>query len=294
MPSVLFLGESPPPGAPPDFRPFDCQSGDRLAKRALGLVSRAPLLAHVPRANVFDVPTGAGKGTPEWDKDEARENSDLKIGYFGRDATIVALGARPLAALRGEHLDFHAWERRDGYDLVAARHPSGRSTSLNTGAKMAEARRCLMPELVAGCPGLRPWHFDLDDVAVLADLAHAVSPHRPALAAAALVIACEVRRATKRFSDHKYSEICGADDSIFILQNNRAEAVDHSLRITAKVTQNGDDGSGSFACLWHDTIHAKEIATRERWCARQAWCADYPVEVKRATYGRLVALGVET
>ena len=43
--SIVFVGESPPAGAPPDFSPFDCASGTRLAS-ILGLRDRATLLAH--------------------------------------------------------------------------------------------------------------------------------------------------------------------------------------------------------------------------------------------------------
>ena len=40
MTALLFVGESPPAGSPPDFRPFDCASGTRLAS-VLGLIDRA-------------------------------------------------------------------------------------------------------------------------------------------------------------------------------------------------------------------------------------------------------------
>lgn len=54
-----------------------------------------------------------------------------------------------------------------------------------------DMRAMLLPELILGAPGLRPWHFQLDDPATLANLAAAVSPRCPALGAAALTWAAE-------------------------------------------------------------------------------------------------------
>ncbi len=54
-----------------------------------------------------------------------------------------------------------------------------------------DMRAMLAPELILGAPGLRPWHFRLDDPATLADLSAAVSPRCPALGAAALTWAAE-------------------------------------------------------------------------------------------------------
>src|SRR5687767_6185322 len=86
--TILFVGESPPAGAPPNFRPFDCASGSRLAK-ALGLVDRAALLDNVPFTNVFPTPTGV-RGCPPWSAPAATlRGHALRQEHAG--ASIVAL-----------------------------------------------------------------------------------------------------------------------------------------------------------------------------------------------------------
>jgi len=200
-PSILFVGESPPPGAAPYFRPFDCASGTRLATILLGLRGRDELLAHVPRANIFDVPTGP-PGCPGWSAVDARGNAiGLLSKVAGSARTIVALGRKVAEALGMPHavpdraLNWTpqvgtSWQRM-GVRCVYVPHPSGASPVLNDGALRADMRAMLLPELVLGAPGLRPWHFRLDDPATLADLAAAISPRCPALGAAALTWAAE-------------------------------------------------------------------------------------------------------
>lgn len=200
MTPLLFLGEAPPPGAAPDFRPFDCLSGDRMARHMLGLRTRAPMLAHVRIANVFDEPgTGvSGKG-PAWDLEAARQRgADILAEYMGGGA-IVALGERPRAALGLAELRVGSMVRAPsapqvlGAWVLAMPHPGGRGQALNTEPQRAAIRAALLPEVVASCPGLAPADFRLDEPAVLRDLAVAVSPLRPHVAAAALVIAAETK-----------------------------------------------------------------------------------------------------
>lgn len=193
-PTVLFVGESPPPGAAPDFRPFDCASGTRLAKHVLGLVDRAALLDHVPRVNVFLTPTGPA-GCPPWDAGRAA----TAVGHVAHDAvrngyeSLVLLGGKVAAAFGLDHLPAISHgcvtDSFAGLSALYLPHPSGASTSLNDPVVLRDARRAALPELVLGCFTLRPWHFRLDDPAVLADLAAAVSPHDPAVGAAALLYA---------------------------------------------------------------------------------------------------------
>lgn len=203
-PSVLFIGESPPPGAPPDFRPFDCASGTRLAKHLLGLVDRATLLEHVPRANVFDTPTGP-PGCPPWDPEAARVAAERHVLAAGATPPApyrarVLLGAKVADAFGKGHLPplggacaSHDPPGAPTYYLRVP-HPSGTSTALKSPDAIRAARLALLPELVLGCPTLRPWHFRLDDPTVLADLAVAVGPHDPAAAAAALLHAAAQHR----------------------------------------------------------------------------------------------------
>lgn len=198
--SILLIGESPPPGAAPDFRPFDCASGTRLATIMLGLRGRDELLAHVPRTNIFDAPTGP-PGCPKWDAPRARMNGATVFYRMPEQRTIVALGRKTAEALGMPHavpdkaLNWTpplgtTWDRM-GTRCIYAPHPSGASSALNNAEVRGDMRATLMPELILGAPTLRPWHFRLDDPATLADLAAAVSPRCPALGAAALTWAAE-------------------------------------------------------------------------------------------------------
>lgn len=193
--TVLFVGESPPPGAPAGFRPFDCASGTRLARHALGLVDRAALLDHVPLVNLFDRPTGP-KGTPAWQPAVAEEAAFAVCGAPRARAckSVVMLGSRVAEAFRCGHLPGPI-SSTIGYCtaaglgpvvVVRAPHPSGASTVLNDAGLVREVRRALLPELVLGVPTLRPWHFRLDDPAVLEDVALVVAPLRPSAGLVAL------------------------------------------------------------------------------------------------------------
>lgn len=201
--SLLFVGESPPAGSPPDFRPFDCASGTRLAS-VLGLLDRATLLEHVPMANLFASPVGV-RGTPQWADGDARQAAKRlswhevhgpEDSYNGRQA-IVALGRRVADAFDLPTADARSripvppvlaqWHHACGPLITYAPHPSGQSQALNDPATRTAVRRTLLPELVLGCPTMRPWHFRLDDPAVLLDLAVAVAPSCVAVGIAALV-----------------------------------------------------------------------------------------------------------
>ena len=199
--SLLFVGESPPAGSPPDFRPFNCASGTRLAG-VLGLVDRATLLQHVPMANLFASPVGVN-GAPGWADGDAHQMADrLLHRHYDNNAerydvhAIVALGRRVADAFDLPAADARAripvppvlaqWRHACGPLITYAPHPSGQSQALNDPATRTAVRRTLMPELVLGCPTLRPWHFRLDDPAVLLDLAVAVAPSCVAVGIAAL------------------------------------------------------------------------------------------------------------
>lgn len=273
----MLVGESPPPGAAPDFRPFDCNSGDRLV-HCLGLRSRALLLEHVPRCNIFDQPGVGLPGGPRWSQEVAAHRG-LVIRKSAQDGgmTIVALGRWPAIAIGlPKEPPWCSWHRVDGVDIIAAPHPSGRSSTLNTTAGQTMVRRALLPEIMAGCPGLRPWHFDLDRVEVLADLGAAVSPLDPALGVAALRIADEVHRA--KAAPNKHWSL----DSFH-------QAVDFGMRLLVRGCSRGVDGAADE--LGRIPRAAADLRARSK-AAAQSIARDYPVEVLRATVGRYFALGV--
>ena len=189
---LLFVGESPPAGSPPDFRPFDCASGTRLAN-VLGLLDRATLLQHVPMANLFASPMGV-KGAPGWNLADAFVEAS---GIAAVRGAIVALGRRVADAFDLPTADARSripvppvlaqWRHACGPLITYAPHPSGQSQALNDPTTRTAVRRTLLPELVLGCPMLRSWHFRLEDPAVLLDLAVAVAPSCVAVGIAALV-----------------------------------------------------------------------------------------------------------
>lgn len=207
---LLFVGESPPPNSPADFTPFDCDSGDRLA-RLLGLRDRETLLAHTHRVNIFDAPVGVGPGTPSWSDAHARENADV-IARTLAPRVIVTLGQRVAHAF-GVPSDVHYvphhmpitvadgkdWNDDDATcDVIVAPHPSGRSAKLNNAPDRREFRRGMLVDLVHAAPRLTPLDFALapsaarmrtDVIAareILADLAHVVCPTDPRAGACAL------------------------------------------------------------------------------------------------------------
>lgn len=274
MPDVLFVGESPPTGAPPDFVPFDCNSGDRLAK-VMGLVSRAVLLAHVPRANIFDTPGVGVTDRSEWDKDAARARGQL-ICCSHATRTVVALGRRPAAALGIDDLvPWGTWRRIGGVTVLVAPHPSGRASVLGQAGPRLDARRYLMPELVIGCPALRPWHFDLDDVGVLVDLGAAISPHDVALGVAIVRVVTEVHRAvaTPRGFKGKLADYrATADVGLPTLALHAAQGAEH------------------VADLLQLRRGATELYARAKPAAVMPEVQDYPVAVLRATIGRHAAI----
>lgn len=283
-PSVVFVGESPPPGAPPGFVPFDCTSGDRLAKLALGLRFRGDLLAHVERVNIFDVPGMGAQGGPKWDADAARDVADTicrsRRGSNSDRTTIVALGRDVGEAFvaGGKRMPWGTWIRLDDVDVVFTPHPSGRASVLNTTDARISARRYLLPELVAGCRGLRPWHFDLSDHGILADLGAAVSPFDPALGIAALRIADEVWRSPVAPRGWTRQEF--------------GDAVNVSLLELSNACTRGVSSTATILSYVGIRLPRIETDLRSRSKAAASLVAGYPVEVLRATVGRYVALGV--
>jgi uracil-DNA glycosylase len=291
--SVLLLGESPPPKAPPDFIPFDCQSGTNLA-RFLGLKSRAEVLAHLPRANCFDEPTGVTPNTPKWDKAQARLNAEAEVVNRPTARVVVALGRRAADALgMADDAPALTWQRLrhlDGVDALHVPHPSGRSNSLNTDFKRAEARQAMLVEVVLGCPTLRPWHFRLDEPAVLADLGAALCPLRPALGVAACVLMAEIKAHHERVTA---PDFVNRRDSPPITAAARTSLA----RVDLPMVQVSLLAAHDLTALSHalaSPIGGKRSLLAQERNARDTMpeVQNYPSAVARAIYGRHVALGV--
>lgn len=174
-PTILFLGESPPAGAAPDFLPFDCASGTRLA-RVLGLRDgrRAVVDALRPR-NLFAEARGV-RGAPAWDPHEAEANAAKVWAFLPQGSVVVCLGEQVLSAVS---------RFNERCRVLSVPHPSGASTQLNSPPQRRDARRVVLPALVQLGPFV-PGDFDLDDEAVRVDLATALLPEEPARAMVAL------------------------------------------------------------------------------------------------------------
>jgi hypothetical protein len=291
-PTVVLLGESPPLGAPKDFTPFDCDSGTRLAK-ALGLRSRADLLAHVPRRNVFSTPGVGGRGGPKWDDEVAQRGAQVAARLAcvdaGGRATVVSLGRLAAKAMGTTGMPpFGLWRRLPDVDHVIGPHPSGQSPMLNGAERQASARRYILPELVIGCPTLRPWHFDLDRPEVLVDLAAALSPNDVALGVGVLRVVDEVHRALTL-----PAHLAHRTNTAEALDDYRA-AANVSMRTIMLACKTGAETVAINLADYTATqrVLKKEITTRAKAAAQQSIVIDYPVEVLRATIGRYVALGV--
>lgn len=282
-PTVLLIGESPPLGAPPDFQPFDCDSGDRLAK-VIGLLDRATLLAHVPRANIFSTPGVGCPGGPKWDSEAARRVDILPVPH---DGSVVTLGRRPAEAFGVTGTP--PWGSAFGR-IVVAPHPSGRGTVLNLPGPRVDARRYLLPEILAGCPGLRPWHFSCDrhpEVAV--DLGAAICPHDPGLGLAAVRVTREVWSAVA---------VPTGEGGRRTIDEYRS-TVDVSFRTVIKAAARGRDELAealSRVAGTPERVNVARIRKELRWRSESARSLpeirDYPIAVLRATAGRYSALGV--
>lgn len=285
-PSVVLVGESPPPNAPPDFKPFDCASGTNLC-RYLGLTGRAVLLEHVPRDNIFHTPGVGIKDGPKWDAEAADEKGRYLLrrarsGWLGRSpqTIVVALGDDPGKALGVGDLPWYAWRRdpETGVHVVTAPHPSGRSSIVSNGrAAAATFRRALLPDILAGCHTLRPWHFTLSLEEVKADLGAALCPYDPAVGVIAATVIAEAQAIPSLMPG-----IFAASESLSPLDIIRALAA----------PLGGD--SKTRADLLRNLLRLRrgtDLVARVK-SAGKTVVADYPAEVLRATIGRYAALGV--
>lgn len=286
-PLTVLVGESPPAGASPDFRPFDCDSGDRLCK-ILGLTSRAVLLDHVPRDNIFDTPgVGIIPGAP-WSREEALKcGAEVVHRNLRADATsLVALGRKPAEALGlPKDAPFYTWQCIDkdlDVHLMLAPHPSGRASTLYRPEARAQFRRALWPELVAGCAGLRPWHVLIGEMGYHVDIGTAISPMDIGLGMAVLQHCAEVWRA-KSGPLKVPVETFRATVNVDLLTLARA-----CMQGAGEVADLlAPPGSG----LRRGEL-ARELKARAKAGAGMPAVEVYPVDAVRATLGRYHALGV--
>lgn len=284
-PSVVLVGESPPPNAPPDFKPFDCASGTNLC-RYLGLAGRAVLLEHIPRDNIFHAPGVGIKDGPAWDAADARVRGrrllrGLDINNSWKGPTVaVALGDDPGKALGVGDLPWYAWRRdpETGVHVVTAPHPSGRASIVNHSREAAATfRRALLPDILAGCPTLRPWHFTLSLEEIKADLGAALCPYDPAVGVIAAVLAWEAGAAPALMPE-TYAALQGL--SLLDIIRALAAPVGGESKTRTELLRN------LFRLRRGTDLHARVKS------AARTVVADYPAEVLRATIGRYVALGV--
>lgn len=174
-PTILFLGESPPVGTDPNFLPFNCASGTRLA-RVLGLRDGRRAVVDVLRPrNLFAEARGV-RGAPAWDPHEAEVNAAKVWAYLPQGSVVVCLGERVLSAVS---------RFNERCRVLSVPHPSGASTLLNSPPQRRDTRRVVLPALIQLGPFV-PGDFDLDDEAVRVDLATALLPEEPARAMVAL------------------------------------------------------------------------------------------------------------
>jgi hypothetical protein len=147
--------------------------GDKAARHWFGLKDAATLAEHVPA-------------------------DDNGANHSPRFTSVIVMG-KPLADLLGL--------RSMGYGLTP--HPGtqwriGNGGPLYTFAVSVETkpgppilsamRRAIIPEMVLGCPTLRPWHFRTEDPAILHDLGVALCPLSPAVGMAFAKHAAEAHR----------------------------------------------------------------------------------------------------
>ncbi|NBU17616.1 MAG: hypothetical protein EBS48_11540, partial [Actinobacteria bacterium] len=257
-----------------------------------GLTSRAVLLEHVPRDNIFHTPgVGTGKpGAPKWSAEEASEGATDVIHrhiHMRKDATsLVALGRKPAEALGlPKDAPFYTWQCIDkdlDVHLMLAPHPSGRSTNLHSPAARSQFRRALWPELVAGCAGLRPWHVLIGEMGYYVDIGAALSPMDVGLGMAVLQHCAEVWRA-KSGPLKVPVETFRASVNVDLLTIARAcmqgSAEVARLLSPARLVQ----GRGELA---------RELKARAKVGAHLPAVEAYPVDAVRATLGRYHALGV--
>ena len=307
--SIVFVGESPPAGAPPDFSPFDCASGTRLAS-ILGLRDRATLLARVPRDNLFATPTGID-GAPAWNFERSMDAADEVRGRAHVRSVFVLLGRRvadafliprPVPAssvIKWAPMVGSTWKDPGPVGertCIYIPHPSGANSTYTAEVKR-DVRQMLLPELILGAPSLRPWHFNLADPLVLHDLAVAMCPLCPALGAAAMVWADGQHRAqAARQATPLLTRINEALSEAPITPASpwRAPSWDEPMRLTVD-TLLRHDGGRLLGAAW-DPARVAIKAGRPGWLT--AMSVQYSAmnncsrHVARATMARYAEAGI--
>lgn len=247
MTALLFVTESPPTH----------EVEARIAS-TLGLVDADAFRQHVW--------VRAVSGAVLWSAEEAR-NAALALMWVHTPRSVVAVGRRVADAF-----DLPTADHRSRIPappvLTQWKHPAG---PLITYAPMmtdalhgGPTRRALLPELILGCPTLRPWHFRLDDPAVLLDLAVAVAPSCVAVGIAAMLwarsqhVARQARLASPLLA--KVDAATGAEQ--------RPPAWDNGLSLAMYILGQ-DSGARTLAAHWlaNSTLHAN---AGDKWLLKLA------------------------
>jgi len=215
----------------------------------LGLVDAAPFRWHVSVRSL-----------------EAR-NMALALMQFHAPRSVVAVSRRVADAF-----DLPTADHRSRIPappvLTQWRHPAGPlityAPTMTDALHGGPTRRALIPELILGCPTLRPWHFRLDDPAVLLDLAVAVAPSCVAVGIAAMLwvrsqhVARQARLASPLLA--KVDAATGV--------RGETPAWDGALLATANVLRQ-DSGARTLAAHWlaNSTLHAN---AGDKWLLKLA------------------------
>ena len=151
----LLIGEAPPPGGLGPLGPFDCASGDNLARiltdgaTALGAPrawDRPAALAAFDRRNVLAAwPGKASKGS-RFPRADARRGAHLLMEQIPRGARIILAGSRVADAF-GLALPLGAWARSHGAHWTVIPHPSGATRAYNLAATREAAGMVLLRAL---------------------------------------------------------------------------------------------------------------------------------------------------
>ena len=168
---------------------FSDGDADRWARSTCGLVDFATLEAHVQIIR----PTAP---LPRWCE---------AILAVGRDAADLELMPHPGVGLPNGVVAGTQWRSEEQWrtgerpGILRERFAIMRTFVPAVGARphpsTAQAiRRAVLPELVLGVPGLRPWDFRLADLAVLQDLGGALCPMMPTIGMAFASYAAEAHR----------------------------------------------------------------------------------------------------
>lgn len=142
-----MLGQAPPAGSPPDFWPFDCDTGTRLARYA-GFGSRERLLGEWVTANLNPECLGRNAwGSDIFDLETAHRTWDEWSGHvLSTYDRVLVCGAGPASVVLpgADMLCTYSLHLEGQVTLLAwCPHPSGGNRWWNDAEKAKVARRFL-------------------------------------------------------------------------------------------------------------------------------------------------------